>query len=89
MSNTEVKLPNLDIDPKSLNEKTIAALKIAVKNSTISIAMIQRSLMIGYKEAGLIIDKLYELNYVTEFDGIEPRHTILTKKQFKKLFGEI
>ncbi|MEG1805090.1 MAG: DNA translocase FtsK [Clostridia bacterium] len=89
MSNTKVKLPNLDIDPKSLNEKTIAALKIAVENSTISISMIQRSLMLSYKEAGLIIDKLYELNYITEFNGAKPRDTILTKEQFKKLFGEI
>ncbi|MEG2002695.1 MAG: DNA translocase FtsK, partial [Clostridia bacterium] len=71
-----------------LDDKFIDALKLAIENSQISISMIQRRYKVGYNRAGIILDTMEKMGYVSSFNGSKPREVYITKEQFEKDFGE-
>ena len=63
-------------------------MRVAIKNNTISISILQRKLSIGFPKAGKLLDTLVELGYVSDLDENKNRKIYITKEQFEEIFGE-
>lgn len=73
----------------SLDEKFVDALRLAIENSKISIALIQRRLNVGFNRAGKIIEQMQSFGYISEPRGTNPREVYITIEEFEEKYGEL
>ena len=62
--------------------------KYIIGYGSVSASVLQRKFAIGYSRAARIMDKLEELEFITEFSGEKRREIIITPELFEKVFGE-
>jgi S-DNA-T family DNA segregation ATPase FtsK/SpoIIIE len=67
----------------------VDALRVAVREGSISISKIQRKFSVGYSRAGKIIEWMADRGYVSEFDGAKARKCLLSKEEFESLYGPL
>ena len=70
------------------NELIKTALKLIIKENSVSISFLQRKLCIGFAKASRIIEKMEELKYISKANGINPRKVFITQEEFNKIYGE-
>lgn len=59
-----------------------------INNINPSASYIQRKYQIGYSRAIRILDIMYNLGFISNYEGIKPRKLLITKEKFEKMFGE-
>lgn len=57
-------------------------LEFAVNEGAVSASAMQRRFSIGYNRAARLLDKMYEMGFITETDGAKPRKVLLSPEQF-------
>ena len=72
-----------EYDPK-LEE----AVEIVVEAGQASVSMLQRRMRVGYARAGRLIDEMERRGVVSEADGAKPRTVLISREQFRQMFGE-
>lgn len=60
----------------STQSQIVEAVKLVKNSETISAAMLQRKLKIGYARAAAILDELEELGYIAAAEGSRPRKVL-------------
>ena len=50
--------------------------------------MLQRRMRVGYARAGRLIDEMERRGVVSEADGAKPRTVLISREQFRQMFGE-
>ena len=64
------------------------AIEMSVESGQASISMLQRRLRVGYARAGRLIDEMAARGIVSQSEGAKPRTVLITREQFKQMFGE-
>lgn len=64
------------------------AVEMVIEAGQASTSMIQRRLRVGYARAGRLIDEMEKRGIVGPADGAKPRNVLISREQFKLLFGE-
>jgi len=64
------------------------AVETVVEAGQASTSMIQRRLRVGYARAGRLIDEMEKRGIVGPADGAKPRNVLISREQFKIMFGE-
>lgn len=64
------------------------AVEIVVEMGQASVSMLQRRMRVGYARAGRLIDEMERRGIVSEADGAKPRTVLISREQFKQMFGE-
>ncbi len=64
------------------------AVETVIEAGQASTSMIQRRLRVGYARAGRLIDEMEKRGIVGPADGAKPRNVLISREQFKIMFGE-
>ncbi len=64
------------------------AVEMVIEAGQASTSMIQRRLRVGYARAGRLIDEMEKRGIVGPADGAKPRNVLISREQFKLLFGD-
>ena len=64
------------------------AVEMVIEAGQASTSMIQRRLRVGYARAGRLIDEMEKRGIVGPADGAKPRSVLISREQFKLLFGD-
>ncbi len=64
------------------------AVEMVIEAGQASTSMIQRRLRVGYARAGRLIDEMEKRGIVGQADGAKPRNVLISREQFKLLFGD-
>ncbi|MGI6174133.1 MAG: DNA translocase FtsK [Christensenellales bacterium] len=64
------------------------AVSFVVEQGQASTSMLQRRLRIGYARAGRLIDEMEKRGIVSPGEGSKARSVLMTREQFRQLFGE-
>ncbi len=67
----------------------VQALEIALRYGTVSTALLQRALHIGYAKAAKLIDEMENTGYIGEYRASKPREVLLTKTELEILIKEL
>lgn len=67
--------------PVTEESRLVEAVKIIKKRKTVSSAVLQRNLKIGYAHAAQLLDELEELGYIAPAEGSKPRAVLERKKK--------
>ena len=84
----KVAVPSIEQSPAAKeadNALLISAIDLALENGTVSTALLQRRLTIGYGRATGLIDKMEKLQVITPCNGQSARTVLLTEKEWKTL----
>ncbi len=63
------------------------ALWLAVTTGQIAISQLQRRFQIGYARAGGLVDKMFQMGFVSDNEGSKARKVLITREQFEERFG--
>lgn len=75
-------------DPMINDKELKAVMRLALDKGGIAVSTVQRYFSWGYGKAAKLIDRLYQLGYISDFNGAKPRNVLITEEQFKEIFGE-
>ena len=64
------------------------AVEMVIEAGQASTSMIQRRLRVGYARAGRLIDEMEKRGIVGQADGAKPRTVLISREQYKLLFGD-
>jgi S-DNA-T family DNA segregation ATPase FtsK/SpoIIIE len=64
------------------------AVEMVIEAGQASTSMIQRRLRVGYARAGRLIDEMEKRGIVGPADGAKPRSVLISREQFKLMFGD-
>lgn len=64
------------------------AVEMVIEAGQASTSMIQRRLRVGYARAGRLIDEMEKRGIVGQADGAKPRSVLISREQYKLLFGD-
>lgn len=64
------------------------AVRLAILNNGISVALIQRNLQIGYSRAAQLIDAMEDMKYISSIEGKKIRDVFIDKKKYEEIFKE-
>ena len=64
------------------------AVEMVIEAGQASTSMIQRRLRVGYARAGRLIDDMEKRGIVGPADGAKPRAVLISREQYKLLFGD-
>ena len=74
------------------DETILKAMEVAVESGSLSTALLQRKLRLGYSETAKIMDKLEELGVIGAYEGSKPRKVLISYDDYlamrKKLKAE-
>ena len=71
-----------------MDELFAVAVKYVVDAGQASISMLQRKLRVGYARAGRLIDEMAARGLVSQSEGSKSREVLITREQYRELFGE-
>ena len=64
-------------------ELLIAAIETVLDAGEASASILQRKLKIGYSSAAKLMDEMYGIGVIGEFEGDKPRKVLITREQFE------
>lgn len=64
-------------------ELLIAAIETVLDAGEASASILQRKLKIGYSSAAKLMDEMYDIGVIGEFEGDKPRKLLITREQFE------
>lgn len=67
----------------------VPALRCFIESNQASSSFLQRRLGIGWNRASKLTDAIEELGYISRPDGNNKRQILITKEQFRELYGDI
>lgn len=80
------------VDSAPSNDRVDEYFKVAVKlvmlADSASVSYLQRRLSIGYSRASRIVDQMEEKGFIGPATGAKKRQVLITKDQYKEIFGE-
>lgn len=81
----DFKLEEYNLSDEELFKES---LKLFIEKACASTVMLQRKFHIGFNRACEIVDKMENLNYISPSNGSRPREVLITREDFKNLYGE-
>lgn len=88
LSDAEKNDKNKDQEENTVDELFAVAVKYVVDAGQASISMLQRKLRVGYARAGRLIDEMAARGLVSQSEGSKSREVLITREQYRELFGE-
>lgn len=67
----------------------VRALETALRFGSVSTALLQRALHIGYARAANIIDEMENAGYISKYEHSKPRKVLLTESELERLIKEL
>lgn len=64
------------------DETILKAMEVAVESGSLSTALLQRKLRLGYSETAKIMDKLEELGVIGAYEGSKPRKVLISYDEY-------
>lgn len=71
------------------DEMFIPAVRVFLESNQASSSLLQRRLGVGWNRASKLTDAIEELGYISRPDGNNKRQILITKEQFRELYGDI
>jgi len=81
----DFKLEEYNLSDEELFKES---LKLFLEKACASIVMLQRKFHIGFNSASEIVEKMEKLKYISPSNGPRPREVLITREDFKNLYGE-
>ena len=70
------------------DELLAQAVELAVDSGQISASMLQRRFRVGYARAGRLLDEMEKRKLISGFEGSKPRQVLISREEFKRIFGK-
>jgi len=80
--------PETEAETGEVDELLAQAIEMSVESGQASISMLQRRLRVGYARAGRLIDEMAARGIVSQSEGAKPRTVLITREQYKMMFGD-
>lgn len=71
------------------DEMFVPALKVVIETNQASSSLLQRKLSLGWNRASKLTDAMEDMGYISRPDGNNKRQILITKEQFRELYGDI
>nr|MBE6545237.1 TIR domain-containing protein [Oscillospiraceae bacterium] len=74
--------------PLEGDELLAEAARLAVAQGSMTVALLQRKLSIGYNKAAELMDKMTEMGVLTEYEGSKARRVMISLDEWEKKFNK-
>ena len=89
LANAAMSDAEKDESKEAYDDLLPGAVEMVIEAGQASTSMIQRRLRVGYARAGRLIDEMEKRGIVGPADGAKPRNVLISREQFKLLFGDM